>query len=263
MFQYIDADRVRGCSAEQFAKSPPYPWQSFEAFLKQGRFQELYRDFPSLDRFEFHQGLPKKGGARPHNRYYLGYEKTFFSRVERSGKGVIEHGDLAPSWQGFIEELSEAPEYRDFICRMLGVDEIEMGFAWHVGVTSSEVSPHVDARGKLGTHIFYFNTSEDWDDAWGGSLLVLGGKNTPAPNPEFADFETAQPVPLRDNRSFLFKNTPEAWHGVQALTCPGGSYRRLFNVRFHGKQTKASLVRRVTGFFSRSRTARGTADNYT
>jgi hypothetical protein len=42
-----------------------------------------------------------------------------------------------------------------------------------------------------------------------------------------------------DNHSFLFRNTPDAWHGASALTCPPGSYRRLFNVIFETPQAGA------------------------
>ena len=250
MAQFIDSDRVNDYSAEQFSAVQPFPWLSFKDLLKPGQFEQLYRDFPSLDVFEFHQDLPRKGGQRPHNRYYLAYEKTIYTKLEHNGKGVIAHSDLAPSWQSFIEELSEGREYRDFVCRMLGIDDVEMRFAWHVGVTNSEVSPHRDANGKLGTHIFYFNTSDDWEEAWGGSTVVLGGKKTSAPNPDFDDFETAHSAPLVDNRSFLFQNTQEAWHGVKALTSPEGRYRRLFNAIFHAK--RGGFMNRVSGLFSRS-----------
>jgi hypothetical protein len=35
-----------------------------------------------------------------------------------------------------------------------------------------------------------------------------------------------------NNRSLFFQNNPKAWHGVKALTCPQGFYRKLFNVIF-------------------------------
>ena len=48
---------------------------------------------------------------------------------------------------------------------------------------------------------------------------------------------------IRDNRSFLFKNTADAWHGVRALTCPANSYRRLFNVVFETPDKRRGGVR--------------------
>jgi hypothetical protein len=40
------------------------------------------------------------------------------------------------------------------------------------------VSPHCDSPKKLGSHIFYLNTKEDWDPSWGGETLILddGGR---------------------------------------------------------------------------------------
>ena len=94
------------------------------------------------------------------------------------------------------------------------------------------MSPHVDSAKKIGTHIFYFNTSEDWRPEWGGATLVLGGKRTPAMNPDFDDFTDVEAAQIIDNRSFLFRNSAQSWHGVRALTSPAGSYRQLFNVIF-------------------------------
>ena len=59
-----------------------------------------------------------------------------------------------------------------------------------------------------------------------------GRQADPGDEPDFGDFETCEAARIVDNRSSLFKNTPQAWHGVSALTCPAGSYRRLFNIIF-------------------------------
>jgi hypothetical protein len=93
---------------------------------------------------------------------------------------------------------------------------------------------------KIGTHILYFNTSSDWKPAWGGQTLVLAGKTTEALNPDFTDFQSYQAAQITDNHSFLFKNTPDAWHGVTALTSPPGNYRRLFNIIFESRTTDLS-----------------------
>jgi hypothetical protein len=52
----------------------------------------------------------------------------------------------------------------------------------------------------------------------------------------------------QSDHSFLFKNTPNAWHGVSALTCPTGSYRRLFNIIFEGPAGRRLLDRARTLF---------------
>ena len=61
---------------------------------------------------------------------------------------------------------------------------------------------------------------------------MLDGKRDRSKSPDFSAFSRATPVEIRDASSFLFKNTPNAWHGVEALSPPPGHFRRLFNVVF-------------------------------
>jgi hypothetical protein len=112
-----------------------------------------------------------------------------------------------------------------------------------MGYSGSEVSPHRDAEDKIGTHIFYFNRSADWSPEWGGETLVLAGKRVPTLNPDFSDFDQQVAIPILDNASFLFKNEPDAWHGVRPLHAPEGHYRRLFNVIVTHRKTPKSKTR--------------------
>ena len=139
------------------------------------------------------------------------------------------HQDLSPGWARFIEELSQS-SYLDFIREFLG--EVRVRYAWHRGFRGSEVSPHRDGPDKLGTHIFYFHTPEEWDPAWGGNTLVLSGKSVASESPDFREFSSSESIACFDNHSFLFQNAPDAWHGVEAVTCPEGTHRKLFNVIF-------------------------------
>ncbi|WP_235777127.1 2OG-Fe(II) oxygenase [Rhizobium mesoamericanum] len=166
--------------------------------------------------------------------------------------GLVRREQLPTAWQGFMDELETSDEYRRFIRRALGISDFIPRYAWHVGSKGSEVSPHLDSATKIGTHILYFNTSVDWNPEWGGSTLVLGGKKIGAMNPDFADFETSAAACITDNHSFLFKNTPSAWHGATALTSPDGSYRRLFNVIFETPRRSVGrkLVDRARALFA-------------
>ncbi|HJR50053.1 MAG TPA: 2OG-Fe(II) oxygenase [Gemmatimonadales bacterium] len=256
--QFLDVERLQRFPRESFTGARPFPWYSFEQLIRRERFEELCREFPPLELFEFHQDLPRTAGQRPHNRYYLAYEESIYTRLDHSQSGIARDAQLPKAWRDFIHELEQSPEYRRFIQRLFGADGLEIRYAWHVGVTNSEVSPHRDAGRKLGTHIFYFNTSEDWDSAWGGSTLVLHGKRVAADNPDFSDFEQVEATPFLDNRSFLFQNTQDAWHGVQALTCPEDRYRRLFNVIFEAPRPQSRslgglLARTVRGLASLAR----------
>ena len=215
-----------------FTQRQPFPWYNFQALLTDETFQKLYDEFPSLDFFEKHEGLPRKYGQRSHDRYYLAYEETIYKDLARDQKGVIRHAQLSPTWRTFMEALQADPGYRGFIGKLLGADNFTARYAWHVATAGRSVSPHVDARNKIGTHIFYFNTAQDWKEEWGGSTLVLGGKNYEGMNPEISDFDKVEAVKVMDNRSFLFKNQPEAWHAVDTIDCPPDTYRRIFNVIF-------------------------------
>lgn len=227
----INYDCLRRFDAASFRQQEPFPWWSFRHFLRPEAFQALRQHFPAIERFEKHENLKREYGQRPHNRYYLAYEKSVYRRPENSTQGVITHRDLHPVWRRFIAELN-GEGYQSFMKSLFGVTAFSLRYAWHIGVTGSEVSPHLDSASKIGTHIFYFNTSDGWAAEWGGATLVLGGKRTADLNPDYADFDLVRPVEFLDNHSFLFKNTPDAWHGAHPLRCPEGRYRKLFNAIF-------------------------------
>lgn len=228
---YFNQERIENFPLEQFQQRKPFPWIDFEQFLAPDAFQILHKDFPSLDLFEYHENIYRMG-QRPHNRYYLAYEVSIV-HPDMPQAGVVRKQDLSASWQGFMEELEHGSVYRPFIQKVLGMKNYSIRYAWHIGKSSNEVSPHMDSSTKLGTHIFYFNTNEDWKAEWGGQLVVLEGKQVPGMAPDFHDFAKETAVSNMDNHSFLFKNSRDAWHGVKALTCPEGKYRKLFNVIFN------------------------------
>jgi hypothetical protein len=234
-----------------FTQRQPFPWYNFRSFLKENAFQQLYREFPALDFFETHEGLYRKYGQRSHDRYYLAYEETIYQYIKREHaddlppKGVIHHHQLPKPWQDFMSALEGDPQYRQFICDLLGTDSFKARYAWHVATAGRSVSPHLDTSEKIGTHIFYFNTRDDWKREWGGSTLVLSDKNYKGMNPEISDFGKVEAVEVLNNRSFLFKNQPEAWHAVDTINCPPNSYRRIFNVIFEAAKP-AEVTSEVT-----------------
>jgi hypothetical protein len=229
MDSFIDHTVLASFPVQSFESTAPFPWWSFEGFLTPAGFEALYEQFPSLSLFERHRGAKRAHGQRPHDRYYLAYESSIY---HEGAQGVARRTDLPAAWQAFMAELEGDDHYRSVISAALGLSDYEARYAWHVGTTGSEVSPHLDAPEKSGTHILYFNRAGDWEPSWGGRTVVLAGRATTAMNPDFDQFATSTAVDILDNRSFLFKNTPDAWHGVQALTCPSDARRRLFNVIF-------------------------------
>ena len=244
---FINYSLIESFDKQSFIKSKPFPWYNFDSFLTKKGFARLLQDFPSLELFEKHEGLERVYGQRPHNRYYLAYETSVYHHVERRDRGIISYKHLPLSWQMFIQEIETSQVYQDFIKTLFQVPDFKIRYAWHMGVTNSEVSPHTDAEQKIGTHIFYFSTSNNWNRVWDGSTLVLGNKLNNSMNPDFSDFATAIPTQFANNHSFLFKNTSNAWHGVKPLTCPEGEYRRLFNVifEFPPSHTPLSLTKKM------------------
>jgi len=240
---FIDYELLRAFDADGFKSRAPFPWHNFGGFLTAEGFRALHGEFPPLELFEYHSNIRRAHGQRPHNRYYLAYESSIYHK--QADSGVIRRDQLPAAWQRFMDELESSEEYQNFIRRALGVSTFITRYAWHVGSQGSEVSPHVDAAEKIGTHILYFNTSDEWNPEWGGATLVLGGKQTAAMNPDFAAFATRDEARIVDNHSFLFKNTPDAWHGVSALTCPPDSYRRLFNIIVEAPAEQRSLLDRA------------------
>ena len=86
---------------------------------------------------------------------------------------------------------SQADAYRAFLRRLLGIERFALRLHWHYTPSGCSVSPHCDARRKLGSHIFYFNTEADWDPRWGGETLLLddGGRLHRDSSPRFEDFD--------------------------------------------------------------------------
>jgi hypothetical protein len=241
---FINYKLLQSLNIEEFKQNKPFPWFNFQSLLTPEAFRELYLSFPPLEIFENHVGIERGYSQRPHNRYYLAYEDSIYDNLHReNNEGIVKKAGLPIPWQRFIEELETNRLYNDFIKSAFEVLNYHVRYAWHLGVNGSEVSPHQDSKKKIGTHIFYFNTSEDWEPTWGGSTLVLGGKSTNSQNPEFEDFTIIKSTHVMGNYSFLFKNTVDSWHGVRALTCPPGKFRKLFNVIYEFPETSESSNR--------------------
>ena len=225
----LDPEILGSVTPEQLARIEPFPWHVFDRLLRPEAFRELADTFPDLRLFERHQERPRKSGQRPHNRFYLAYDRD--GRDERPG--VIGRRGLPAAWRAFLDELERAPYLTQARALLQAEDpQVRVRYAWHVGVRGSEVSPHRDSTKKYGTHVFYFNSRSDWDPAWGGSTLILASPKHQVPNPDFDDFASTRAGAFLDNKSLLFRRTADSWHGVRTLTCPEHSQRRLFNVIF-------------------------------
>ena len=233
--KYLDQDRLEGLSAGEFQGQQPYPWVNIEDSLTAQGFEELRRTLPDVSLFERKVGVKRAHGQGYHDRYLLHYHPGL---------------PLSAAWREFIAEL-HGRHYETFLRRMLGLGErksIVLTLEWYFAWQGCGVSPHCDARRKLGTHIFYFNTEADWESSWGGRILIMddGGRLKTHSAPEFDDLGVAASLDPRGNGSLLFQRTAHSWHGVRPLESPPGHLRKLFIVTIN-VPTIQVLWRRVRG----------------
>jgi hypothetical protein len=225
--KYLDPERLASIDAESFRSKLPYPWANPAGLLREEGFRELHRDLPDLALFDEIFGKRRKYGQQSHDRYTLDWGPDL---------------PVAPSWHEFVAEI-QGEAYRRFLARLFATDGFELRLHWHYTPRGCSVSPHCDAKRKLGSHIFYFQTSADWDPTWGGETLILDdhGRFASDSAPRFEDFDSAMAPETLDNRSLLFARRGDSWHGVRELVCPEDRLRKVFIVTVE----KPSLARRL------------------
>lgn len=158
--KYLNLDCINSISHEAFQQQHPYPWGNFPGTLTEQGCQRLRETLPDVSLFDRKVAVKRAHGQGYHDRYLLHY-----------------HPDLPLSepWREFIAEL-HGPQYDAFLHRMLGVRpgrRFILTMEWYFAWNGCGVSPHCDARRKLATHIFYFNTEADWEADWGGKILIM------------------------------------------------------------------------------------------
>jgi hypothetical protein len=220
---FLDTRRLEQISAQprDFLDRQPFPWLSMQGVLHENGFERLCAELPGHALFAPEFGRARGYGQQSHDRYVLQYR----SQLDDA---------LAPSWRQFIAEL-HGDAYQAFLRRMYGLDvddRVVMSMHWHHAPNRGSVSPHTDARRKVGSHIFYFNTEEDWDPAWGGQTLVLddSGKLSAHDSPAFGALPQVAASEILGNRSFMFKRTEHSWHAVNPITCLPDRLRKVFIV---------------------------------
>lgn len=230
--RYLDFDKLEAIAPEAYRAQTPYPFVNPEKLLTPEGFEALRVSLPDVSIFENRFGVTRKAGQYPHDRYTLEY---------------TDATPVSPAWREFIQEL-KTDRYRRAICRLLDVRSLALNFHWHYTPNGCSVSPHCDSTRKLGSHIFYFNTAEDWKPEWGGETVVLddGGRFETRSAPSFEEFDAALPSEAIGNYSFLFSRRGNSWHGVREIRCPEGLMRKVFIVVLNRNQ----LADRVRAAFS-------------
>lgn len=214
--QLLNVERLEAITTREFRTADPYPWLNPEGVLVPEAFDALRTQMPPLEVMQPSFGRRRAHGQQSHDRYALEYAPDL---------------PIPEIWHRFVAEL-EGPIYQQWLSRLFDGVPFRLSYHWHYTPRGCSVSPHCDGKRKLGSHIFYFNTPEDWDPSWGGETLVLddGGRFNRNSAPDFDDFERAIPANAMGNRSFLFHRRGDSWHGVRPLSCPEGLLRKVFIV---------------------------------
>lgn len=230
---YLDLDRLAALDAAAFRQQEPFPWANPRGLLTDHGYRQLVAALPDVSMFKHSFGYKRIHGQQSHDRYALEYTEDI---------------DIPGPWQEFIAELRSEP-YRAFVKRMFGITRFDMYFHWHYALRGCSVSPHCDAQRKVGSHIFYLNTPEDWDPAWGGETRVLfdNGRFKSSSAPRFEDFDRSLAAETLGNYSFLFQRTPHSWHGVRELACPEGRMRKIFIAVINKPPSPSVRLRRLVG----------------
>lgn len=230
---YLDMERLNAIDPVAFQSQNPYPWANPEGLLTEAGYHRLRETLPDVTLFTLLREK-RKYGQQSHDRFSLNYHDNL---------------DIAQPWKEFVAEL-RGKDYQDFLRRLFGARSFELLPHWHYTPRGCSVSPHCDARHKLGSHIFYFNTAQDWNPAWGGETLILddGGRFHYRSAPRFEDFERSTAAESLGNRSLLFAKKTHSWHGIRELQCPPGSLRKVFIVVVN----RYTPVDRIQRFFGKS-----------
>jgi len=216
MTKYLDFDVLEAIDTKTYRNQKPYPWVNPEKLIKEDAFELLRKNMPDVSLFAQKFGYTRRAGQKPHDRYSLEY--------------TLENAATIPEpWREFIAELC-SDRYRNNIARLFNARKLEFRFHWHYAPNGCSVSPHCDAKREYGSHLFYFNSEEDWDPAWGGETLVLddGGRLDCNSAPEFKDFDREIPCRSMGNVSALLKRSNRGWHAVREINCPEDRMRKIF-----------------------------------
>jgi hypothetical protein len=214
--QYLNYELLESFDPGAFQATSPYPFLNPQGTLTPEGYRRLLDTMPTLDVMQPFFGVKRKHGQEAHDRYTLEYDR---------------HSRVSDDWHAFIAEL-RGPRYGEWVRAMFGRRMLRFNFHWHYAPAGASVSPHCDSPRKLGSHIFYLNEEPDWDPAWGGETVVLddGGRFSNKSAPRWEDFPPGTPAQTMGNRSFLFARRGNSWHGVRAIHCPEGKYRKVFIV---------------------------------
>jgi hypothetical protein len=229
--EYLNYPLLESIDPAEYQRTRPYPWIGLEGALREDGYRRLLASLPAVAHFDKDFGYQRKHGQQSHDRYTLEWDPE---RVAQ----------LPEPWVEFIREC-QAERYRELLCGLYGAPACTFRFHWHYTPRGCSVSPHCDSPKKLGSHIFYFNTADDWDPTWGGETVILDdrGRLSNRSAPGFSDFEPGLRAPSLGNRSLIFSRARHGWHGVEEIRCPDDRLRKVFIAVINKASPKTRFLR--------------------
>ena len=106
------------------------------------------------------------------------------------------------SSRNYLIIFKELWKYKSFIKKALGCTDFKIRFDFHRTRGGLDVSPHIDSKGKIGSHLFYF-MPDGWTDEMGGKTIFYRDRKVDKMNPEPEDFEDYTTTSVIGNRSCL------------------------------------------------------------
>lgn len=229
--KYINFDVLHSIDVKGYREKKPFPFTDVDGVLYEDAYQRLVQTAPDVSLFENQFGIERKSGQKFHDKFYLLY---------------TEDVPLSTPWKEFVDELHSAP-YRAFLESMFHMkpDSYSLTLSWHYMPRGTCITPHCDTKRKIGSQLFYLNTTDTWDPAWGGQTLALDdrGEKNPDTGPSISEFYNVYKSKGVDNNSFIFTRTNHSWHAVEELKCPENTFRKMFSVVANRKPTRLDRMR--------------------
>ena len=234
---YLNDDKLEAIDPQAYCAQSPFPWVNPFGLLHEEAFRHLLEALPDRSLFTPTFGRSRKYGQKSHDRFTLKYREGL---------------TLPKPWEEFLQELRGKP-YRNFLSKLFHTRSFEIDFFWFYTPDGCSISPHCDHKNKVGAHLFYFNTDQDWKPEWGGETLLLddGGHINRKSAPEFEEFSNEIASRTIGNYSLIFTRTPNSWHGMKEIHCPEDFMRKVFMVAVK----HVTPIDRLSRFFGMGRSS--------
>ncbi|MHB8669956.1 MAG: 2OG-Fe(II) oxygenase [Acidimicrobiales bacterium] len=206
-----------------FERAEPFPLLVLDEFLDPSFAADLLAEFPSMD-------------LMPRSQDYLFGRKHELSSVEQAGTAGARFYQAMTS-KTFASFLSEVTGWDLF------VDPAFHGGGFHQGGDGSFLDMHVDFNLhplnrtwlRMLNILLYMN--QDWEESWGGHLMVKSGVDAPT-----------RAIAPTFNRAVIMMTAGNTYHGYRRMSLPPGVTRKSIATYAYREIQEGSAAYRTTGW---------------